>query len=243
MKVKHNHPTRDLQTGFTVVELMIATSILSVILLTVSVMMVNIGRLYYKGINQARIQSDLRNITDDVSQHLKLSAGNGDLSGLNSNAPDGTPCKAGQALPAGGTCPGPTRTEAYCVGTTRYSYRLNLQQSDTPADPADQTRHVVWRDTLKSGDICQGILLSDWESAASTPSEGGTEMMGPRSRLTIFNMDQQGNGTYLVHLKAAYGDSELLSGSGRIPDTLCLGGADAQFCATAELSTNISRRL
>src|SRR5665213_2550121 len=59
--------------AFTIIELMIATSVLSIILLLVTTMMISIGNLYYKGINQARVQDDVRTISDDLSSHLQLS--------------------------------------------------------------------------------------------------------------------------------------------------------------------------
>ena len=60
--------TPDKQAGFTIVELMIATAILSTILLLVTTMMINIGNLYYKGVNQARVQDGVRTLADDVGE-------------------------------------------------------------------------------------------------------------------------------------------------------------------------------
>ena len=64
------------ENGFTIVELMIATTVLSVILLLASVVIIGIGNLFYKGVAQSQTQGDVRTIIDDVSQHLKLDGGN-----------------------------------------------------------------------------------------------------------------------------------------------------------------------
>ncbi len=63
---------RHLQKGFTIIELMIATAVLSTILVMVTVVMVNIGSLYYKGINQARVQDDVRSIADEIIKNIQL---------------------------------------------------------------------------------------------------------------------------------------------------------------------------
>lgn len=89
------------QAGFTIIELLIATAVLSTILLLVTTLMINIGKLYYKGISQARVQDNVRSITDEVAQHLQL----GD-----------------SFIPV---TSGPER--AYCIGTTRYTFIIGVQ--------------------------------------------------------------------------------------------------------------------
>jgi prepilin-type N-terminal cleavage/methylation domain-containing protein len=108
--------------GFTIVELMISTAILSTILLLTTAVMLNIGKLYYKGVNQARVQDGSRAILDEVSQHLQFSD---------------------QALQAGHSNIGGVDTSVYCIGNTRYSYVKNIQ--------IGQIKHVLWRDTPSAG--------------------------------------------------------------------------------------------
>ncbi len=117
------------QAGFTIIELMIATAILSTILILVTVMMVNIGSLYYKGINQARVQDNVRSIVDELSQHLQLS--------------DKAPAFSGPPGPPGSS-------HAICFGTVRYTYVLGTQIGSGPG----KTPHVLWRDTISSAAAC-----------------------------------------------------------------------------------------
>jgi prepilin-type N-terminal cleavage/methylation domain-containing protein len=63
------------QRGFTIVELMIATSVLAIMLLLVSIILSSIGNLYYKDTNQTRIQDEARTIADQISQDLELNGG------------------------------------------------------------------------------------------------------------------------------------------------------------------------
>lgn len=59
--------------GFTIIELLIATVIFSVVLLVITGAIVQFGRVYYKGIVQSRTQERTRAITDSVSKNLQFS--------------------------------------------------------------------------------------------------------------------------------------------------------------------------
>ena len=146
------------QQGFTIVELMIATAILSLILLLTTMVISNIGSLYFKGVNQSRIQDDVRFITDDVAQHLELTD---------------------QLLSTGSQNYGIT-VNAYCIGNTRYSYVLNTQLGTS----AGHVAHVLWRDTNTSGS-CTPLNLT--QSTPPT-SMNGSELIAPNSRLTDFTI-------------------------------------------------------
>lgn len=94
------------QRGFTIVELMIALSILSTLLVMSTVILVQLGRLYTKGVNQANTQNTARNILTDISSQLQLS----------------------------GSTPNPTTPGVVCIGNQRYTYRLDHKLTEDPAD-------------------------------------------------------------------------------------------------------------
>lgn len=106
--------------GFTIVELMIATTVLSVILLLVTVVMMGIGRLYYKGINQSRVQSNARSIASQMAQDVQLSS---------------TIPSSGNAVVSG------KAVKVICVGNVRYTYVVNNKIG------TNGYKHVLWRDT------------------------------------------------------------------------------------------------
>jgi prepilin-type N-terminal cleavage/methylation domain-containing protein len=239
MGIRRNggHSVRTGEGGFTIIELMIATSVLSVMLVMVTVMMINIGNLYYKGISQSRIQDNVRNITDEVSKHLEL----GDHFFLRTSG--------SQA--------------AYCIGSDRYTFVLYKQIGDNPASPDFHSRHVLWRDANPTPGSCPAALPN---LAAATPSAGGTELITPHSRLLEFSIT--GTSPYNVRISEAYGDNDLLCDTGTANDcttdaTLssvveklaagtmpgpsgnvrCRGDRGDQFCATANLSTTVVKRL
>lgn len=238
------NPKKLHQQGFTIIELMIATAVLSTMLVTVSIIMISIGNLYYKGVSQARVQDDTRSITDEVSQRLQLS-------GLPPKQP---------------TAPDPNGTDAYCIGTTRYTYVIGVQIGHVPPGPAGPSlfRHVLWRDTIQSADICQvATLTADNPSLGSdtggTSAQGGNELIGPNSRLINFSINPLSS-PYVLTVGVAYGDDDLLcspsvAGSCATTiamtsladfthhDLLCKGNVGDQFCSTSGLSTTAVQRL
>lgn len=239
------YPRRLRQHGFTIVELMIATAVLSTILLLVTVLMVNIGRLYYKGINQARVQSNVRTVADEVAQQLRL----GD---------------SVTESPASGPGLGAHGERAICVGSKRYTYVIGVQiGTPAPGSTAPTYQHVLWRDNNPTPGSCSVIGASAVNLTSSTQpsptSLNGAELVAPRSRLINFSVS--GASPYAVNVGMAYGDNDLLcspsvSGScaSNAPamtalaqfttgNLLCKGGQGGQFCATAQLNTSVIRRL
>jgi prepilin-type N-terminal cleavage/methylation domain-containing protein len=229
---KHRLP-RDSQSGFTIIELMIATAILSTILVIVTVVMISIGSLYYKGINEAQVQDNTRNISIELSEHLQLSDGFTTDLGVN-----------------------PAIPRAYCIGTTRYTYIDGIQLGKSAT-----YKHVLWRDTVVAGGACPAAGPGAADLTNAQPSPGGTELMPPLSRLTAFTVT--GASPYTVSVGIAYGDDDLLCDNGTPGDcaptapvsinlwnpnpphgtVLCKGQKGDQYCATATLTTTVVRRL
>lgn len=216
------------QTGFTIIELMIATAILSTLLLVVTIIMISIGNLYYKGINQARVQDDVHSITDEVSQHLQLG---GTSKPTRVTSPDG-------------------KTVVYCIGDTRYVF-ITGEQIGTGLDTdgvTPKSQHVLWR---SPGTSCpkppiNNILNSPF-LVFIYPS--GTELIAPNSRLTDFCITGAGApactpspSPYTISVGVAYGGIDLLN-----PPTstnpACKSSTGGQFCATASLTTTVAQRL
>lgn len=98
------------QSGFTIVELMIATVVFSMVLLVVTSAIVQFGRVYYKGVIQSRTQERTRSVAEDVSKHIQFSG-----SRPSSTAP--VPSMPGYSY--------------ICVGDRRYTYKIGEQQTAT----------------------------------------------------------------------------------------------------------------
>jgi prepilin-type N-terminal cleavage/methylation domain-containing protein len=208
-----NHPK---QSGFTILELMIATVVLSTILLLVTSMMVGIGRLFTKGFSQSRTQNNARSITDDLAQRLQFN--NSDVfagSGMDAN------------------------TRYYCVGEFRYTYVTGVKIGDIVGTNPAQT-HVLWRDKPTS---CTrpgvGFMTSP------NPGTGGIELIAPNSRLTSFCINCGVAGPlaspYTIEVSTAFGDTDLISSPSSY-NARCIGGSGNEFCGTAALRTVVAQR-
>jgi len=125
------------ESGFTLVELMIATIVFSVVLLTVTLGILQITRVYYKGVTETNTQNTARNVMDAISQAIQFSGGD----------------VAPTAAPAPGT------TQAFCIGNTRYRYQLGNQLVDgTPG--TNQTNHALMVDTFAGCN--NGTIAGAW---------------------------------------------------------------------------------
>lgn len=85
--------------GFTMVELMIATTVFSIVLLVIASALILAGRVYFKGVVSVRTQEVAREIADDISQNIQFAGGNI------------------QTSTGGGMC----------IGNRQYSYILNKE--------------------------------------------------------------------------------------------------------------------
>jgi prepilin-type N-terminal cleavage/methylation domain-containing protein len=241
---------RSPEQGFTIIELMIATAVLSTIILLATVIMTSIGSLYDKGINQARIQDDTRNVTDQLSQDLKFN-----------NA--AITIGSGTAVTPSGKS---ITVYAYCIGTTvRYSYVIGYKIGTSKYDIDNSTPEspdVLWRDDQTNPNVVShvtsGSSCTPVDVAVTGGVQGsGTELIAPDSRLTAFCIGNITSGAcssdggtaitspYDLTVEMAYGDIDLLSGltAGQQSNNVtCHGGSGDQFCATSILTTTAVQR-
>lgn len=66
------------QKGFTIAELMAATTVFSVLLLIATFALLRIGQVYYKGLNTSRVQDITRTTLDEVTRTIQFSNGSVD---------------------------------------------------------------------------------------------------------------------------------------------------------------------
>ena len=240
--------TKHKQSGFTIVELMISISVLSVILLIVTLGIIQISKTYYKGIIQSSTQQTARTILDDVSQSLQFDSVK--------NLPESPVGGTGILVSDGSTY----KPKAYCIGQkTRYSYILGYQLSTTknvPANP-NYTRHGLWKDGYSVA--CSPLNLSS-ANASGAPlytTLGGHELLGQNMRLTRFTIEPvkvgsvDSNTLYKISITVMYGDDDLFDKSSGTSETQmqgwkCTSSAGVfatAFCAKSELTTVVGKRL
>ncbi|MDB5184305.1 MAG: hypothetical protein JWN38_113 [Candidatus Saccharibacteria bacterium] len=254
------------RAGFTIIELMIALSILSVLLLMVSVVLVQIGKMYSKGTNESSVQSTSRSVISGISSTLQFTGTQPFACSDKPNSTDVVTCAANTATVSGVTI------YSYCMGTTRYSYILNHRLASSPT--TGEVRHVLWQDTMGSDANCYPLDITA-ASPASCPTaplpancsylaNTGKELIPEGMRLTRFNIGAIGaSSSYGIDVWVAFGADDLLNTvatkdtsppapnctAGAGADSKCAGytrcnsGLGQEYCATSQLSTTVTRRL
>jgi prepilin-type N-terminal cleavage/methylation domain-containing protein len=254
---RKQHASND---GFTLIELMIALSVLSVLLVMSTVILINIGALYTKGVNAANLQKTSRNLVGDISAVIQLS-GTTPRGCTNITITCYTPTAS---IPDTGvrTNPHPSpvsdKIYGYCINNVRYSYVLNRELgTDEVNGSTVETPHVIWRDTLVNKEQpCKPLNISEQtvQADAYTNDKDGSgkstgyEIAAKKNRLTRFLVapTSSNNGVYNVQVWMAYGDSDLVntetSGT-NMGHSSCNGGSGTQFCSISEISTTVTGRV
>jgi prepilin-type N-terminal cleavage/methylation domain-containing protein len=219
--------------GFTVLELMVATSVFAVVLLVLTAGVISFSRDYFKGIAQNNTQAVARAIIDDVAQNIQFGSG---VTTLNTD-------------PASGA-------EAYCIDSVSYSYALGKEVIASSGAGADHLPHGLVK---ASGGACGGLPGQALDLTKPALTQDEQELLGDHMRLAAFSVELQGDGTYAVRAKVAYGDSDgfVVGGvnvtASQAADSSwwgdnggqvsCKSGAGSQFCAVSDLSTTVQARL
>lgn len=253
MKLKTIRPA---EKGFTITELMVALTALSTLLLLSTVILIQLGVIYSKGVNTANLQNATRNTASEILSTIQFSGTVPEL--CSPSSPARNTCHTGATITAN-TPSGNVTIYAYCVSTVRYSYVMDrsLGRDTNPnVEESNQvtTPHVMWRDTLRSAyvpckplDISKDKVMSDDASleGSGIPSKGH-EMMPNHTRLTRFYVTDPASPTssvYKLELIMAYGDSDLVNIKDNIGNADCKGGRGTEYCAVSRLSSSVTRRV
>ena len=214
------------QAGFTIVELMIALSIFTTILLLSSILLIRLGSIFTKGTNQASAQNVARTLVDDISSQLEFS-GVAPIQYLSSSNNSSNP-------------------NVVCFGTSRYTYLINHRVS------GDSLDHGLWRDTLNTDSTCQANMNFSSENHPHdglNPTGNGVELLPEGMRLTQLDVVANTD-SYTVTVTVAYGEEDLVNfvqASAGPPavetSTSCNQTTGSQYCAVASLSRTVSRRI
>lgn len=206
--------------GFTVIEVLIATAVFSVVLLIVTGGIVQINRMYYRGITESNTQNTARSILDSVAQAVQFNGGT--------------------VTPTTGTTPG--NIYQFCVGNKQFSYRPGWIVTDgTPNTTLNETPHALYQRDLP------GCNSGSTAAALSNVSlSGGRELLGANMRLASITVASTGpstNATYRITVRVVYGANDLLNNPTASTASCKNQRSGSQFCAVSELSTVVSKRV
>lgn len=202
------------QQAFTILELMIATMVFSVILLLVTTGILNIGKTYYKGALQARTQGTARNIIDEISRSIQFT-------GV-------TPWPTIPLNAASTPYPKPGGEYWACINNINYSYVID-RQLDT-----DVSKALISYDSP----------CFPYSPSAVPAARNPKELLGKGMRLTALEvMLVPGNSdVYNVTVEVASGEIDLFNLTAGISSS-CKSGVGSQFCAISRLSTTVKKRV
>lgn len=224
------------QGGFTIVELMIATIVFSVIMLLAAGVVIRFTSNFQRGVTQTTTQNAARSIIDLVSQQLQFT---GSTNGFG-------------RLTANGTSKG------YCILGVQYSYVLGRQLGNQTG----QTRQALI-EREGTGDGCGGNA-QDISGGSAVGKELLAQNM--RILTFDIDTDTTDTDLYKMKIKLAYGDDDLFCVSdattgpascgskesltnvagldeASLAKLQCKNQTGSQFCAVSELSTTVQRRL
>jgi len=210
--IKRRHAT---SSGFTIIELLVATAVFSVVLLVLAAGVLQISRMYYKGLTEANTQNVARSITDVISQSIQF--GGGDVTTTAAS-------------------PAPGSLNAFCVGNQQFSFTPGYQLVDNPDPSKFQTYHALVV-TTKAG--CPGQAPQD----VRQPTVTGRELLDTNMRLSKLGVTNLGGNLYRVDVRVVYGDDDLLKNPTANNSSCINASAGTQFCSVSDLSTVVTKRV
>jgi prepilin-type N-terminal cleavage/methylation domain-containing protein len=209
---------RSSQGGFTILELMLASSVFAVILLIVASGVISFTNTYYKGVTATKTQAAARSIMDTISQGIQF--------GQSVQIP---------AYYASGT------TYNMCIDDTLYSFRPGQEVIDTPPFGADQGYHglVAMNGCNMSATLpATANLANGRELLGEHMRVNILNVMQNGNLYTIHLRLISGEDDLLVqpvpsNIPAWESSSETCAGN----------QAGTQFCAVADLTTTVEKRI
>ena len=242
----HAHKPHASQAGFTIVELMIATVVFSLILLVIIYGVLNFSSAYFGGVYSSNTQDAARTITNDVAQGIEFSGNN---------------IVASQQVPS----PGDPNAAFFCVGGATYYYLPGTMYDGAPPTKGDPGLYVIPGSCLPNPasptiPVAGGkeLLSANMRVTYLSVAPAATAVPTANPRL------------YTVQVGLAYGESDLLcnvtkgglvggcnagaqqnnqgvniqgSGANGVTDVECRLVSGHQFCAHASLTTTVSLRV
>lgn len=206
------------QQGFTIVELLIATVVFSVVLLVITAGILQFTNSYYRGVNTASVQATARGAMDTLAQAVQFT---------------------GQQVQTG--------TGAVCIGNQRYSYRLGYQLEPTVSRP-DQATTALYRTTYSGGACTasftggQEMLNKNMRLAKFQVTSPDTKVWTITIKVAYGDID------LLCAPVSTAGSCNPGGGitsavQAGVGDLTCKSTSGSQFCSTSALSTTVVRRI
>ena len=215
---------RHKESGFTIVELLIATSVFSLVLLAALTSFIGVGHLFYKGVSLTNTQNVATQVLNDITNSMQSSS----------------------AISLPSTKPGTSYTYM-CIGNARYTYTtangISVPANDSSGanynDGNNGGNFGLLKDTLPGLSGCSPPCASGGPGSGCFNQTSPTEMLGANMRTADLKLNQVATNLYNLSIVVAYGDNSVMDLSNP-KQPACVGNySDQSFCSVANLSTTI----
>lgn len=240
------------QTGFTIVELLVAMAVFQVILISTLIAYMQISRFYQKSINTARLHQISTDTVNEIARSIQNTGGlvasdlfnDVNVSGGDQNRRD----SQSVIIPATTIVYNGIPYRVVCVDTTRYLFNTDIVETGEDAGAAGfaapSVQHAFMSDTLPSASAC----------GAPFPQNGKYRIiLGKNMRVYSFGVAASGSSLYNIWINLAFTsdpadiDTSAFVLNAGVPTAgsyiACKGGAGSQYCAVANTSTTVVRRI
>lgn len=215
----------NLQSGFTIVELMIATLVFSVILLVITYGVLHFTSDYYKGINSSATQNSARNAMDSITQAIQF----------------GPPAR---------TTPTVAGSGQFCAGNKILRYTLGIKYDGTPPGSGNwglfmQTNNAAGCNPVGATEntelLSKNMRVTDVSNTQISPQLWHVSLKiayGDADLLCKTSITDGSKGD-CSQGAASYTATDVIAGS----DVQCKLQAGSQFCSVAVLQTTVQQRI
>lgn len=214
MHYKNKKNIDRLTYGFTIIELLIATAVFSVVLVIVMASFIQISRIFYKGVNMSNTQDDTRNALTDLASDIRFAST--------------TPATVDSGSTSSGT---------FCIGAHLYAYYTG-QQVGTSSNPAG-----IYREDGNANVCPASITLSKADQLLGSGMQLNylhIDCNGTICHLKTHVIFYGGTPDGLF----ATNNSTFANTPWLAPDADCTGSlTSSQYCATADFKRTVLQRI
>jgi prepilin-type N-terminal cleavage/methylation domain-containing protein len=228
MLKKRNNKTNKAK-GFTLIELMLATTIFALVLIIMLASFLQIARMFYKGVSISSTNEATRSLVEEIVNDVRF-AGDSSIA-----------CAASSC---------PSYRKYFCVGNHRYTY-ITAPNKGGGAKVSGTDVSSPQPSTINAG------VVQDTVFGCPPPTTSGSnprQLLGLNMQLNDLEFRPADNGVFVHAHVLLYGAVDTVFASYAQPthspsqalldpDAHCSGSLfDTQLCATADFKTTISTR-
>lgn len=263
-KVFQSKKLRKDNSGFTIIELLIATVVMSLVLILLTTGVIQMTDSYYQGVTQTNTQNAARSIINTIGQALQFQ-------GLPYNAGNTTPSISGDCYNAA-ELPYAGCRMYFCIGDQEYVYQLGDEVVGGNPQSNQAYHGFVILNGVSDATQCTAPGTDNYLQQNQSLGNNATEFLSPSMRLSEFKIapiicappvsdpanptpqcSQNVNQLYEIDVQVTYGNDNLLMCPGDNSDpaqnqcagtgTTCNSEVSTSFCDTADLHSIVDRRV